>query len=127
MKSNMLNKFLLKLQSFLAGVLLYALTPINFVLAQGAPPVGTTGLLNPIKINSVEGLLVAVLEIIIIISIPIIVIFIIYSGFLYVTARGNPQQIEQASKSLTYAIIGGVLIIGAVAIAQIIKNLVATF
>lgn len=123
----MLDKISTKLQSVFAFAILYALTPINFVLAQGAPPVGTTSLVNPIRINSIEGLLVAVLEIIIIISIPIIVIFIIYSGFLYVTARGNPQQIEQASKSLTYAIIGGVLIIGAVAIAQIIRNLVNTF
>jgi len=56
---------------------------------------------------------------------PIIVIFIIYGGFLYVTARGNTEQISQATKTLTYAIIGGILIIGAVAISQIVGDTVS--
>ena len=82
---------------------------------------------NPLKVNSIEELLVAILNVVIVLAIPVIVFFIISSGFMYATARGNPQQIEQASRSLTYAIIGGVLIIGAVAIAEIVKNLVTSF
>ncbi len=82
---------------------------------------------NPLKIGTVEGLLTSVLSVVVILALPLIVFFIIYSGFLYVTARGNAAQIEQATKSLTYAIIGGVLVIGAVAIAEIIKNLVSSF
>lgn len=79
------------------------------------------------SIVTVEGLLVALLEVFIIIATPIIVLFMIYAGFLYVTARGNAQQIEQATRALTYAIIGGMITLGAVAIAQIIKNVVDTF
>lgn len=84
-------------------------------------------LFNPIKVGSIEELLVAILNIIIVIATPIIVLFIIYSGFLYVMAQGNAGKIEEATKSLTYAIIGGVLIIGAVAISTIISNLVGAF
>lgn len=79
------------------------------------------------SITTVEGLLVAILNIFIVIVTPIIVLFIIYAGFLYVTARGNAQQVEQATRALTYAIIGGVIVLGAVAISQILANVVDSF
>lgn len=82
---------------------------------------------NPLAFGSIQDLLVAILNVIIIIATPIVVLFIIYAGFLYVTAQGNAQQIQQATRALTYAIIGGVIIIGAVAISQIISNLVTAF
>jgi hypothetical protein len=82
---------------------------------------------NPIKVDSIQELLNLILKLVIIIATPIVVLFIVFAGFKYVTARGNPGEIEQASQALTYAIIGGVLIIGAVAIAEIIKNLVNSF
>ncbi len=37
-------------------------------------------------------------------------IIIIYSGFRYITSRGNQEQIDSAKKSMTYAIIGIVVI-----------------
>lgn len=83
---------------------------------------------NPLSgINSIPDLLAAILQVVIIIAIPIIIFFIMLAGFKYVTARGNATQIQDASRALLYAIIGGVLILGATAIAQIIKNLVNAF
>jgi hypothetical protein len=83
---------------------------------------------NPLAgISSIPDLLAAVLNVIIIIAIPIIIFFLMLAGFKYVTARGNPSTISEASQALLYAIIGGVLILGATAIAQIIKNLVNAF
>jgi len=100
----------------------------------GQNSVGTTGvapsvsLESPLKnIDSIEGLLVTILNIIIILMIPIIVFFIILAGFKYVTAQGNASQVEDATRALTYAIIGGVLILAAVAISQIIANVVDSF
>ena len=96
-----------------------------------APPSGGTNLTfelkNPIAFNSLQDFIVAILNIFIVIATPIVVIFIILAGFKYVTARGNPSAIQEATRALTYAIIGGVLIIGAVAIAEIIKNLITSF
>lgn len=74
-----------------------------------------------------EGLLVSILNVFIVIATPIIILFIIYAGFLYVTARGNADQVQQATRALTYSIIGAVIIIGAVAISQVIKNVVDAF
>ncbi|MFM2424335.1 MAG: Type secretion system pilin [Candidatus Parcubacteria bacterium] len=94
----------------------------------GTRPVTTVTLANPLNnITSIEGLLVAILNIFIVLMIPVIVFFIILSGFKYVMAQGNASKIEEATRSLTYAIIGGVLILGAVAIAEIIKNTVQAF
>lgn len=77
--------------------------------------------------GSITDLIVAILNTLIVIAIPIIVLAIIYAGFLYVTARGNVAQVQKATTSLTYAIIGGVLIIGAVAISEVIANTVGAF
>ncbi len=97
------------------------------------PNLPTTGITNqyklnnPIKVDSIQELLNLILKLVIIIATPIVVLFIVFAGFKYVTARGNASQVEEATKALTYAIIGGVLIIGAVAISEIIKNLVNSF
>jgi hypothetical protein len=82
---------------------------------------------NPIKVDSVQELLNLILRLVIIIATPIVVLFIIFAGFKYVTARGDARQVEEATTALTYSVIGGVLIIGAVAIAEIIKDLVNSF
>jgi len=80
-----------------------------------------------IEPTTIEGFLLSILNAFILIAIPIIVLSIIYAGFLYVTAKGNSEQVKQATTALTYSIIGGVIIIGAVAISQIVKNVVDSF
>jgi len=82
---------------------------------------------NPLNVNSIEELIGGILNIVLILAVPVIVFFIIYAGFLYATARGNAEQVKKATTALTYAIIGGVLIIGSVAIAEIVKQLVLSF
>ncbi len=77
--------------------------------------------------NGVADLLLAIVDIFQIIAVPIIVFFIIYGGFLYVTARGNPEAIQKASKALVYAIIGGVIVAGAEAISLIIDDTAKSF
>lgn len=113
--------------------LILAASATSQVLAQADPPVGTPPatqsmkLENPLKIGTINELLEAILGIVIVLATPVIVFFIIYAGFLYVTARGNPEQIKQASQALTYAVIGGVIILGSFAIAEIVGNLVSSF
>ena len=98
------------------------------VTGSGAGVRPSVELINPLKnINSIGDLLEAILHIIMILMIPIIVFYIIYSGFKYVTALGNASQVEEASQSLLYAVIGGVLILGSLAIVEIIKDIVAQF
>lgn len=107
------------------GLWFFAHAPL--VLAQTPPSQTTVKLKNPLNVNSIEELLEAILGVVIVLATPVIVFFIIYAGFLYVTARGNPEQIKQASQALTYAVIGGVIVLGSFAIATIVGNIVDEF
>lgn len=82
---------------------------------------------NPLEFPSISDLLSAILNVLVVIATPFIVFMIIYAGFMYVTARGNPEQIKTASRALTYAVIGGLVVIGSTAITIIIQNVVGKF
>ncbi len=89
---------------------------------------GSVKLENPMsRFGSFNEFMVGILNVVIILAIPVVVFFIILAGFKYVTARGNAAETQKATAALTYAVIGGVLILGAVTIAEIIKNLVDSF
>ncbi len=98
----------------------------TFVLLSTMPAAAQgVQLKNPMAVNSIQELLEALIGIIIVFATPIIIFFIVYAGFLYVTARGNEQTITQANRALLYAIIGGLLILGAFALITIITNLIS--
>jgi len=84
-------------------------------------------LTNPIQFNGITELFAALLNVVVIISVPIVVLFLILAGFHYVTARGNPEKIQDASKALLYGVIGGIIILGSSAILAIIDNTVTEF
>jgi uncharacterized membrane protein len=82
---------------------------------------------NPITAPTFEGFLTSLVAGVQIILVPFIVVFIIYAGFIYVTARGNPEAITRANKALLYAIIGGVIVAGAQAIIAIVGDTASSF
>ncbi len=100
-----------------------------------APPAQQSGggleyvLQSPLApgIGSIEALLTTILNVLLVLAVPIIIFFIIFAGFTYVTAQGNPEKIKTATRSLTYAIIGAVLILGGVALSEIIAGVVNSF
>lgn len=91
------------------------------------PNESSKSLSNILSFPSVQELLIAIVNVAIVIATPIVVFYIIWAGFLYVTARGNAEQIKKASKALMYGVVGGVIIIGGVAIVQIVSNVVKGF
>jgi hypothetical protein len=85
----------------------------------------TTRLINPLdNISSIPEFFLAILDIVMIFAIPFVVIFIILAGFHYVTAQGNPDKLKQAHQALLYALIGGVLILGAQVLLTVIEGTV---
>lgn len=93
----------------------------------GGPSGGSARIDDPLDgsgINSIIGFFQAILDILLIFAVPIIVFFIIYAGFNYVTARGNAEKIKAAHNALLYALIGGVIVLGANVILDIIGNTV---
>ncbi|MFT7507454.1 MAG: hypothetical protein ACI92I_000604 [Acidimicrobiales bacterium] len=89
-------------------------------------PVGSAILKNPLddSISSIPKFFEAIIDIILVFAIPFVVFFIIYAGFKYVTARGNAETIKQAHNALLYALIGGLLILGAKVLLAVITGTV---
>jgi len=85
-----------------------------------------TGLNNPLRedVSSIPDLFNIILDIVMIFAIPIIVFFIIYAGFLYVTARGNVDTVQKAHRAILYSLLGAVIILGAKALMVIISGTV---
>lgn len=82
---------------------------------------------NPLVTDSIQEFLLAVLRIFMIVAIPIVILFIILAGFKFVTAQGNAEDLQTAKRALLYALIGGLIILGALAIVGIVTNLVGVF
>lgn len=94
----------------------------SFALATKNPSSRSGGVSNPIKADSIQELLTAILKIIIAIGAPISVFFIIYAGFKFVWARGNPGKLDEAKSFLLWTIIGIVVLLGAQLLATILKG-----
>lgn len=80
---------------------------------------------NPIKVNSIIDFIKAIIDVLIKIAIPIIALAIIYSGFLFVSARGNTEKLEAAKRTFIYTLLGAAILLGAWALAQIISETVS--
>ena len=86
----------------------------------------TTKINNPLgnKITDIPSFIKAIITIVLYIGVPIIALAIIYSGFLFVKAQGNPEQLTKAKSTLLYTLIGAALLLGAFVIAQAIGSTV---
>lgn len=104
---------------------IFIMPAISF--AQGhvpAPCIPSDGkICNPLAsrgINSLTGFMKTLVEGVLKIGIPIVALAIIYSGFLFVAARGNPEKLKKAKESLMYTLIGAAILLGSWAIALLI-------
>lgn len=82
----------------------------------------TTTLKNPLKYETINEFLKAIVEGVLKLGIPIIVLAIIYSGFLFVTALGNPTKLEKAKEAFLYTVIGAAILLGSWGLAQLISE-----
>ena len=76
---------------------------------------------NPIGATSVSSLVEAIAKVVAEVGIMVAAVFIIYSGFLYVSARGSEDQLKKAHTTFTWTIIGTAVILGAWVIATALK------
>ncbi len=75
---------------------------------------GLTNFIWRIILNGIEMVLVIISY--------IAFFFILYGGFLFITGGGNSSQVEKARKSIFNAIIGLIISLGAIAITNLIFN-----
>lgn len=81
---------------------------------------------NPLQnaYDSIPQFIAGVLQVVVMVAMPIIVLFFVWAGFLFIKAQGNPGKLDEAKKNLMYAVIGAILILGAWVIATLIAGTV---
>ncbi len=75
--------------------------------------------------KEIKDIVAAILNVIMDIVLPVVIVMVIYSGFLYVMARGKPEAIETAHKTLTWTLIGATILLGAQLISTILIETVS--
>lgn len=98
---------------------LLVLTVVSFAYAQQG-----NALKNPLSFDTIPQFFSALLKALVMVALPIISLFIVYTGFLFVFARGNETQLKRAKLNFLYVMIGAVLILGAWLIANLLGNTV---
>lgn len=86
------------------------------------PPPTSLTLTNPLATDSFSALVEAIAKLAAQIGIPIAAIFIIYSGLMFVTARGSEEQLKKAKTTFMWAMIGTAILLGAWVIAAAISG-----
>ncbi len=88
---------------------------------------GSMTITNPLKSQTISEFLGKIIEVILVFALPIIILYIMYAGFLFVTARGNTEQISTARTALLWSVVGGVIVLGARAILAVIEGTIKAF
>ena len=95
----------------------------TFVTSLGIAGIANAaGLENPLNsdLSTVPSFIAGALKVLVIVALPIITLFIVISGFMFVFARGDPAKLSKARENFVYVIIGALLILGAWLIATLI-------
>jgi hypothetical protein len=83
---------------------------------------------NPFgSIDSIPDFLATIVDLLINLGGVIVVFFIVFAGFKFVIAQGNPSKIEEAKRILMYTLIGAVILLGSKVISEIIRNTLLEF
>ena len=101
----------------------------TFVTAQGVTPPPTPIVINIPNPTTAGSSLMEVLNAILLnivepIAAVAVVIWIIWAGFGYVLAQGNPAKIEKAHQRLLWSLIGAGILLGAAGISVVVQKTV---
>ena len=83
-------------------------------------------LTNPLKSTTFADLVANIAKIVAQIGFPIAVMALLWAGFLFVTARGNEEQLSKAKTTLLWAVIGTAILLGAWGIATAVSSFIGT-
>lgn len=79
------------------------------------------GLQNPLTASSLPDLLTVILHTVVQLGSILLVLALVYVGFLFVVAQGNEEKIRDARSALVWTVLGGIILLGAEAISIVIQ------
>lgn len=106
------------------AILFVFCVPIVSIAAEDTP--GDTdlpGITDPLSgAGTIPELITKIVDQVTQVGYYVIVIFILYSGFKFVTAQGNETEIGNAKKMFFWTVVGAAVLLSASIISTIIKN-----
>lgn len=83
-------------------------------------------LMNPLGQGAtVSSLITSILKFVVQLGSIVVILMLVYIGFLFVTAQGEPSKLTQAREALMWTVVGALILLGAEAIAQGIQATVS--
>jgi len=100
----------------------WSIVVLSILPASTLAALGDGGLVENTRDESLKAFLQSIQKWLLGIVGGLAVLFIVYGGFLYVTSGGNKERIETAKKTLTYAVLGLLLVVTAGIILEILTG-----
>jgi len=84
---------------------------------------------NPLssEFDTIPSFIAAIIDIVVQIGIPVVTLFIIYAGFLFVSARGDETKIKTAKDVILWTLVGAAVLLGASVLASVIEGTIDQF
>ena len=81
---------------------------------------------NPLnsQFSSIPTFISGFLKVLVMIALPIITVYFVISGYMFVSAGGNSSELDKAKKNFMYTVMGAILILGAWVLATMIGGTV---
>lgn len=98
------------------------LSPSNYPSQSGVTGGSGTTLINPLQAGtSLQGFLISILDFVIRIGTIVVILMLVYVGYLFVVAQGSDSKLSEAKHALLWTLIGALILLGAKAIALAIQ------
>lgn len=97
----------------------YCADPINY-----DPPSNMACVCNPLNTGNFEDIINNIINFILRIGIVLAPLMIIIGGFLFITAGGSVQRVDQAKKLILWTIVGFMILLLAKGILEMVKRII---
>lgn len=95
-----------------------------FALVAGAafvPLFAHAQLKNVLNASTIDQLVVLILDAMVYLGTILLLLMLVWTGFLFIRAQGNTEQINQAKNSLFWTVVGGLVLLGASALSLVLQ------
>ncbi len=93
------------------------------VIAADPPTSGPVVIENPLEnVDSIPDLIFTFVDVATSIGFYVAVFFILYTGFMFVTARGDTGKLKTAKEAFLWTVVGTAVLLGARVIADVIQG-----
>ncbi len=119
-----MKNILKKSKNYFFVVTFFVIAVVVFGGITGQAIGSTNGLQNPVSANSIPEFLKSIITAATEIGAIVGALSIMYGGYLYATAQGDEEKLKKAKTTVTWALVGTAVLIGAQVIITAVVNTV---